>query len=184
MPLVACPHCSRQISDAAPACPHCGRPNPAAPPAPYSPAPGAPSAAKSGTPVWLIVLLVAGGGLVLVVFLGIVAAIAIPRFSSVSKEAKNMEAETVLKQLHTLQESHRLRHDAYAADLSQLEGWTTPPARYFEFGVSAATDSTFCLEAAPTAEGVSSGLEPRSMDQTRTLYEEAGCAAPAADAGS
>lgn len=30
MPLVPCPDCHRQISDAAPACIHCGRPNPLA----------------------------------------------------------------------------------------------------------------------------------------------------------
>lgn len=175
MPLVACPGCSQQVSDAAPACPHCGRPNPAAPPAPYPPAPGTPAAEKTGTPVWLIVLLVAGGGLALVLFLGILAAIAIPRFAGVSKEAKYMEAEVVLKQLRTLQESHRARHDAYTADLSRLEGWTAPPARYFEFGVSAATDSTFCIEAIPSAEGKRSGLGPRSMDQSRALYEGVGC---------
>ena len=27
MPLITCPDCQKQISDAAPACPHCGRPN-------------------------------------------------------------------------------------------------------------------------------------------------------------
>lgn len=26
MPLVTCPDCEKQVSDAAPACPHCGRP--------------------------------------------------------------------------------------------------------------------------------------------------------------
>jgi len=28
MPLIACPECRREVSDAAPACPHCGNPNP------------------------------------------------------------------------------------------------------------------------------------------------------------
>lgn len=27
MPLITCPDCSKEISDAAPTCPHCGRPN-------------------------------------------------------------------------------------------------------------------------------------------------------------
>lgn len=31
MPLIACPDCGREVSDAAPACIHCGRPDPAAP---------------------------------------------------------------------------------------------------------------------------------------------------------
>ena len=31
MPLVPCPDCHRQVSDAAPACIHCGRPRPGAP---------------------------------------------------------------------------------------------------------------------------------------------------------
>lgn len=39
MPLIACPDCHRQISDAAPACIHCGRPAaPARPPAEAPPA--------------------------------------------------------------------------------------------------------------------------------------------------
>jgi len=32
--LIACPECTREISDKAAACPHCGNPRQAAPPAP------------------------------------------------------------------------------------------------------------------------------------------------------
>ena len=180
MPLVTCPGCARQISGAAPACPHCGRPNPAAPPAPYRPAPGAPAAAaaKAGMPVWLIVLLVAGGGFALVIVLGILAAIAIPKFASVSEEAKYAEATPFLKHLVNLQEFHRTQYGAYADELTELTGFMPPPAQYFEFGVSAVTGSTFCIEATPSAGGREAGLEPRSMDQAGTLYRGAGCQVP------
>ena len=50
MPLVTCPDCSRQVSDAAPACPNCGRPAAAgfAPPQEYTRAPAAPQQTRSG----------------------------------------------------------------------------------------------------------------------------------------
>lgn len=37
MPLIACPDCQQQVSDAAPACPRCGRPIAAPPPPPPPP---------------------------------------------------------------------------------------------------------------------------------------------------
>lgn len=42
MPLIACPDCAREVSDAAPACPHCGRP--------FHAPPSAPSAAPTAAP--------------------------------------------------------------------------------------------------------------------------------------
>lgn len=40
MPLVTCPDCGREVSDAAPACPHCGRPFKTTSPAPRKPVAG------------------------------------------------------------------------------------------------------------------------------------------------
>ncbi|HET7462491.1 MAG TPA: zinc ribbon domain-containing protein [Longimicrobium sp.] len=40
MPLITCPDCGREVSDAAPTCPHCGRPFKSAPPAPRKPVAG------------------------------------------------------------------------------------------------------------------------------------------------
>ncbi|HYH78658.1 MAG TPA: zinc ribbon domain-containing protein, partial [Longimicrobium sp.] len=43
MPLITCPDCGREVSDAAPACPHCGRPfqpTPSTPPAAPKPIAG------------------------------------------------------------------------------------------------------------------------------------------------
>lgn len=42
MPLIECPDCHAQISDAAPACPRCGRPAVAPPPMAFAPPPAQP----------------------------------------------------------------------------------------------------------------------------------------------
>ena len=55
--------------------------------------------------------------MVVLVIIGILALLAIPRFSSVTSKAKMTEAKTMLKQLHTLQESYRFEYDVYSPDL-------------------------------------------------------------------
>ena len=71
--------------------------------------------------------------MIVVVIIGILAAIAIPRFSSVSKNSKQAEAYPILKQLCTLQKSHFEQKDTYAANLGVLPGWSDPGAKYFSF---------------------------------------------------
>jgi prepilin-type N-terminal cleavage/methylation domain-containing protein len=73
--------------------------------------------------------------MIVVVIIGILAAIAIPRFTSVSAIAKQAEAAPVLKQMCTLAEAVNLRTGNWPPDLDALTGWTPPTARYFDFGI-------------------------------------------------
>lgn len=61
MPLIACPACDKQISDAAAACPHCGHPMAPAAPAAPSVLPPAPPAADGGFGIFKTLLLFFGG---------------------------------------------------------------------------------------------------------------------------
>lgn len=86
--------------------------------------------------------------MIVVVIIGILAAIAIPKFNAVSKNAKQAEAGPVLKQLCTLAETFRDQNGADATSETQLVtvGWTAPTAKYFDFtfgsGVATATART------------------------------------------
>jgi prepilin-type N-terminal cleavage/methylation domain-containing protein len=73
--------------------------------------------------------------MVVVVIIGILAAIAIPRFSNVSRSAKEAEAAPFLKQLLTLQERHRQARDQFATQLAVLEGGTASfsTGKYYEY---------------------------------------------------
>jgi prepilin-type N-terminal cleavage/methylation domain-containing protein len=112
--------------------------------------------------------------MIVVVIIGILAAIAIPRFASVSQGAKEAEAEPILKQIKSLEDSEFLRENAYvtgdnAALLANLDGWEDPDAEYYTFSVSAAN----CAIATPVD---ATEVDPRSMDlATGELYTSDDC---------
>jgi prepilin-type N-terminal cleavage/methylation domain-containing protein len=83
--------------------------------------------------------------MIVVVIIGILAAIAIPKFSQVSKSAKEAEAGPILKQICTLAATYQERRDVVAPDLAALVevGWDVNSAgKYynaFSFAAGLAT---------------------------------------------
>jgi prepilin-type N-terminal cleavage/methylation domain-containing protein len=91
--------------------------------------------------------------MIVVVIIGILAAIAIPKYSNASAAAKEREAEVLLKQVYTMQESYHSIRGTYAgtvADLSEAVGFEPPaPGKlkgYTWDGDGSITDGA-CLEA-------------------------------------
>jgi prepilin-type N-terminal cleavage/methylation domain-containing protein len=104
--------------------------------------------------------------MIVVVIIGILAAIAIPKFSQVSKNSKQSEAGPILSQLCTLEQSYFQRYDAYQTDLTQLTGWQDPGAKYFNAWAFANPTATAGL----TGAGTSAGLAIPTMNcDTRNL---------------
>ncbi len=58
--------------------------------------------------------------MIVVVIIGILAAIAIPKFSQASDRAKEKEADGILKQVYTLQSAYNAQNGAYATTVPQL----------------------------------------------------------------
>jgi type IV pilus assembly protein PilE len=58
--------------------------------------------------------------LVVIVVIGILVLLALPKFSSVVSKAKETEAKIMLSHLHTLQQSFYFENDTYTTDLMQL----------------------------------------------------------------
>jgi prepilin-type N-terminal cleavage/methylation domain-containing protein len=71
--------------------------------------------------------------MIVVVIIGILAALAIPKFSQVSKTAKKAEADGPLGQICTLAGVYQEKHSANAADLAALKevGWAGPGGQHF-----------------------------------------------------
>lgn len=91
--------------------------------------------------------------MIVVVIIGILAAIAIPKFNSVSQNAKKAEAGPVLKQICTLQGTYFQENGAYATSEGALTGFDAPAGKYFTFSTTGNN-----AVATPTALGTSSGL--------------------------
>jgi prepilin-type N-terminal cleavage/methylation domain-containing protein len=94
--------------------------------------------------------------MIVVVIIGILAAIAIPKFTSVSQTAKEAEADPVLKQLCTLAESDFLRLNAWPASAAATTGWSAPPSTRYVFTFAAGVGTA-------TAQG-GSGIRTKTMD--------------------
>jgi len=58
--------------------------------------------------------------LVVIVIIGILVLLAIPRFTSVITKAKTTEAKMMLKHLHTLQQSYYYENDRYGLELAAV----------------------------------------------------------------
>jgi prepilin-type N-terminal cleavage/methylation domain-containing protein len=118
--------------------------------------------------------------MIVVVIIGILAAIAIPKFSNVSKSSKEAEADGILKQAYTLQENYRQKNDKYAVSDDSLKtvGWSTDHgAKYYTFTVKSATDTTqFCIQANPNTEGSKAGLAYKAIQKERKVLSAASAA--------
>lgn len=181
MATLTCTNCGQRGSDTDAFCTRCGMPRgggrPAVPQA--SAAGGGGPRSGSNTLAWVAVAAAVLFGGVFVV--GILAAIAIPKFSSVSKSAKQAEAAPILAYIQQLQTHHAVANGRYAPDLSGLTGYTDPEARYFAFSVSRAELNDLCIEAQPDGEGERAGLRATSMDGNGTHFGDAGCTGAALD---
>ncbi|MBD0320722.1 MAG: prepilin-type N-terminal cleavage/methylation domain-containing protein [Gemmatimonadetes bacterium] len=87
--------------------------------------------------------------MIVVVIIGILAAIAIPRFSAVSKNAKQAEAGPILKQICTLANTYKDQKGSTAygtateASLQEV-GWdpaTSTNAKYFTFAFTGSNET-------------------------------------------
>ncbi|MGH1363638.1 MAG: type IV pilin protein [Calditrichia bacterium] len=58
--------------------------------------------------------------LVVIVIIGILVLLALPKFTAVITQAKTTEAKLMLKHLHTLQETFYYQHDRYSVRLADI----------------------------------------------------------------
>ena len=109
--------------------------------------------------------------MIVVVIIGILAAIAIPKFSPVSKRAKESEAAPILKQLHTLQERYVMKMGQYATDIDELEGGSSNyTGQYYTFQLTSnPSGGTYVACATPTDPA--QNLRSFSINQAGTVAE-------------
>jgi len=108
--------------------------------------------------------------MIVVVIVGILAAIAIPKFTSVSQRSKEAEATPILKQVYTLQLRHYQAHGQFAATIDEVEGGgaNITDGKYYSFGVNgSATSFTACANPLDASHG----LRSFRIDETGDIDE-------------
>lgn len=89
--------------------------------------------------------------MIVVVVIGILAALAIPKFVAVSKASREAEATPILKQLYTLQARHVEMTGSYAATITELEGGggNFNDGLYYTFELGSSDGDTYVACATP-----------------------------------
>jgi len=86
--------------------------------------------------------------MVVVVIIGILAALALPRFNLAAHETKEKEADIILKQVYTLQTAYYAQYHAWAPDAAALQplGFDPPAMQNYTWSDSNVTPP-LCLTA-------------------------------------
>lgn len=117
--------------------------------------------------------------MIVVVIVGILAAMAIPRYFQVTTKTKQVEAKEILRQVYTMQLSYRNQYDTYwgagAVASNALPTGFGPigvdvesPARY-TYTMIAATATSFICEAVCTVLDDDPAADVWRMDNNGTL---------------
>lgn len=116
--------------------------------------------------------------MIVVVIIGILAALAIPRFMRASTKAKQSEAKQLLKQVYTMQQAYRQEKDTYwaggpasAAAPAGFNGIGVeigPTARY-SYVLSAVTSLAFLCTATASALDDDAAADTWTIDHTGSL---------------
>ena len=113
--------------------------------------------------------------MIVVVIIGILAALAIPRFTQASARAKEKEADGILKQIYTLQNAYYANNGTYAASSAALQtvGWdpnTTNGLKNYQAPTIAAS---FPLTMTKTAGAT--GYNDRCIDADGKIADAGSC---------
>jgi len=172
MALVQCPDCGAQVSDSAVVCAQCGFPLRRD----ALKQQAATGGARSGTNAAGIIIGLVVGGFLVIMVIGVLAALAIPRFSTASRRAKEMEGEMLLKQVYTLENAYHANQGVYAPTLEELKtvGWEDPGfLRNYTVEIASADSSELCLHALPRPG--SFDVRPIRMRTSGMIEHDARC---------
>ncbi len=86
--------------------------------------------------------------MIVVVIIGILAALAIPRFMQATTKSKQSECKQLLKQIYTLERTYRQEQGTYVANLAII-GFDVPTNSRYVYAISAAGPNTFNATATP-----------------------------------
>jgi type IV pilus assembly protein PilE len=117
--------------------------------------------------------------LIVIVIVGVLAAVAVPMYSGYMERARRADAKTALEQLRAAQEMRRAERGSYEADIAALRTtWGAPAATAGDYAITmVATTATYTGTATPsTARQSSDGW--LSINQDGVKADQAGFVYP------
>ena len=107
--------------------------------------------------------------MIVVVIIGILAALAIPRFMRATTKSKQTEGKSILKQIYVMERAYRQEFDTYHSNLDTI-GVEIPANVRYSYVITNATDSTFLASAGADLDD-DANRDSMTIDQTGTLTQ-------------
>ena len=104
--------------------------------------------------------------MIVVVIIGILAALALPRFLQASAKTKQSEAKMILKQIYVMEHTYRQENDTYVFGVGASPGQNMPPL-YVEVMINARY-SYFITGSANTFTATATTINPNGLDDDAT----------------
>lgn len=128
--------------------------------------------------------------MIVVVIIGILAALAIPRFMRASTKAKQSEAKGILKQIYTLQMAYRVDHDQYFITAATADSSNPNTFADLGLGVEVMVVAKYIYTITSTDAGLTNftatanatGLDDDATPDTWTINENGALAVTSDDA--
>lgn len=106
--------------------------------------------------------------MIVVAIIGILAAVAVPKYMEWSKKSKAVEGKIMLDAIRTDEARYYSEYNAYTSTLAEL-GNPTDTAKYYSFSIAAST-TAYTATASPSAAGTAAGLTGTwTIDKAGTL---------------
>lgn len=108
--------------------------------------------------------------MIVVAIIGVLAALAVPRFQTFQAKAKQAEAKTNLSHIYTLEQAYRGDNDTYA-NLATVGFTTTGGKNRYAYTTPATTATTFTAQASTAAAVPANAVCPNAAVNTWTINE-------------
>lgn len=105
--------------------------------------------------------------MIVVVIIGILAALAIPRFMRSTTKAKQSEARQLLKQVYTMQRAYRQENDNYACNGAVASA--TAPAAFAVLGVDIGSTARFTYTMTSATQNAFTCTATANLDDDATV---------------